>query len=174
MVGDGPCGNAGSLLGGAGLRVALSPTAMVRSEILVDHSTSPSFNNVQLSLGMSLMPGSSRLTDSDHDLIYDRFDHCERTPAGAIVDKHGCPSDFDKDGVLDGLDRCPNTPTGALVNEVGCPRTATGTACSTAWINARAHRSVRSSTPTAAPGTATQTGYSTASTIVRIRRRGQP
>ena len=122
VVGDGPCGNAGSLLAGAGLRIALSPTLMIRTEALVDHSTSPSFNNVQLSTGLSLMLGSSRLTDNDHDLVYDRFDHCPNTPAGAIVDKHGCPSDFDKDGVLDGLDRCPNTPAGAAVNEVGCPR----------------------------------------------------
>jgi hypothetical protein len=58
--------------------------------------------------------------DADGDRVYDGSDNCAGTPAGALVDKHGCPTDTDGDGVADGLDRCPDTPEGAKVNAAGC------------------------------------------------------
>ena len=66
------------------------------------------------------MIGSKPLVDSDGDRVYDRSDKCASTPAGALVDKHGCPTDTDADGVADGLDRCPGTLEGAKVNDAGC------------------------------------------------------
>ena len=42
------------------------------------------------------------------------------TPAGAVVDATGCPSDEDSDGVLDGIDQCPGTPAGREVDSAGC------------------------------------------------------
>lgn len=58
--------------------------------------------------------------DLDHDGVFDRIDRCDNTPAGAIVDKWGCPLDSDRDGVYDGLDKCPHTPPGERVNSRGC------------------------------------------------------
>jgi OOP family OmpA-OmpF porin len=37
------------------------------------------------------------------------------------VDSLGCPLDEDGDGVFDGLDQCPHTPAGARVDKYGCP-----------------------------------------------------
>jgi len=65
---------------------------------------------------------ASRRQDTDGDGVGDARDRCPRTPPGAIVDEHGCPSDADADGVFDGLDRCPDTPIGTPVDEHGCPR----------------------------------------------------
>ena len=59
--------------------------------------------------------------DSDNDGIPDSRDKCPGTPAGAAVDKDGCPLDSDKDGVPDYLDKCPGTPAGAAVDKDGCP-----------------------------------------------------
>ncbi len=59
--------------------------------------------------------------DADLDGVRDRDDLCSGTPAGAVVDTDGCPSDSDNDGVLDGLDRCPDTPADATIDASGCP-----------------------------------------------------
>jgi len=61
--------------------------------------------------------------DSDGDGIEDKKDRCPGTPAGALVDKSGCPSDADGDGVPDGIDVCPKTPPAAagFVDIHGCP-----------------------------------------------------
>ncbi len=59
--------------------------------------------------------------DSDHDGVIDSLDKCPNTPAGAKVDKNGCPLDSDHDGVIDSLDKCPNTPAGLKVDKNGCP-----------------------------------------------------
>jgi OOP family OmpA-OmpF porin len=64
--------------------------------------------------------------DSDGDGVYDGLDQCEGTPAGATVDQYGCPSDSDRDGVLDGLDKCVDTPAGAKVDAHGCPLDSDG------------------------------------------------
>jgi len=64
--------------------------------------------------------------DSDKDGVYDGIDRCPDTPAGVKVDSRGCPMDSDKDGVLDGADKCPDTPLGATVNADGCPTDSDG------------------------------------------------
>ncbi|MDI6782300.1 MAG: PorV/PorQ family protein, partial [bacterium] len=58
--------------------------------------------------------------DTDKDGVYDGLDISPDTPAGAVVDKNGCPIDTDKDGVYDGLDISPDTPAGAVVDKNGC------------------------------------------------------
>ncbi|MEP6572086.1 MAG: OmpA family protein [Gemmatimonadota bacterium] len=119
--GSGPCGSAGGVQGGAGVRLAISPTLLVRldGEYLRSQS-SRKFSNLTGSLGVSLMIGSQPLVDTDGDHVYDRSDKCPNTPLGALVDKTGCPTDADSDGIPDGLDRCPNSPKGASVDAVGC------------------------------------------------------
>lgn len=117
----GACGSSGAFLAGAGFRLALGPTVMLRVEGLGSHA-SGSVTNVGASAGLSLMLGSKPLTDADQDRVYDIDDHCPNTPLGALVDSRGCPTDTDHDGVFDGLDRCPTTPAGARVNEAGCPQ----------------------------------------------------
>jgi OOP family OmpA-OmpF porin len=42
------------------------------------------------------------------------------TPAGAVVDARGCPSDTDGDGVIDGVDQCQNSTAGVRVDAKGC------------------------------------------------------
>jgi OOP family OmpA-OmpF porin len=59
-------------------------------------------------------------SDLDGDGVGNRKDICPSTPAGAVVDKLGCPSDSDHDWVYDGIDRCPGTPPKTRVDEVGC------------------------------------------------------
>jgi outer membrane protein OmpA-like peptidoglycan-associated protein len=116
------CGSATAILGGVGGRLALSPTVMLRAEVLLSRSSSPSFSNIAISAGFSWMLASQRLADTDEDLVFDRYDRCPATPLGAIVNRNGCPSDTDGDTVLDGIDRCPNSPQGSRVDAAGCPR----------------------------------------------------
>jgi outer membrane protein OmpA-like peptidoglycan-associated protein len=118
------CGSTTALLAGLGGRYALSPTMLMRGEVLMSRSSSPSFSNLSFNLGLSWMLGSKPLNDTDGDGVYDRYDRCGGTPVGAIVDNRGCPTDTDKDGVLDGIDRCPNSPSGSTVDAVGCPKDA--------------------------------------------------
>jgi OOP family OmpA-OmpF porin len=125
VPGSGPCGKSSTLVVGGGFRAALSPVVMIRGGVDYQrNSESPGFANLVGSLGLAVMVGSKPLLDEDQDGVYDRSDKCPATPPGAIVDKHGCPSDSDGDGVLDGLDRCPNTPPGATVSAAGCPSDA--------------------------------------------------
>jgi outer membrane protein OmpA-like peptidoglycan-associated protein len=116
------CGSAMALLGGVGGRFALTPTMMLRAEVLLSRSSSPSFSNLSISAGFSWMLASQRLADTDEDLVFDRYDRCPATPLGAIVNRNGCPSDTDGDTVLDGIDRCPNSQQGATVDAAGCPK----------------------------------------------------
>ena len=60
--------------------------------------------------------------DEDGDGIEDGADACPGTPARAVIDKMGCPTDTDMDGVFDGIDQCANTPPGQMVDENGCKR----------------------------------------------------
>jgi OmpA family/Outer membrane protein beta-barrel domain/Thrombospondin type 3 repeat len=121
--GSGPCGGANMLQAGLGTRISLSPTLFMRYEVELARgsATAGSFSNVSLQGGVSLMIGSKPLIDTDGDGVYDRYDRCADTRLGALVDKHGCPSDQDSDGVPDGLDRCPSTAVGATVDVAGCP-----------------------------------------------------
>jgi OOP family OmpA-OmpF porin len=59
--------------------------------------------------------------DADGDGVENKKDRCPGTPAGALVDKSGCPYDTDRDGVPDGIDVCPKTPPAAgFVDINGC------------------------------------------------------
>ncbi|MCB0793294.1 MAG: hypothetical protein KDB88_01035 [Flavobacteriales bacterium] len=59
------------------------------------------------------------LDDEDGDGVTDMYDLCPFTPAGAAVDKNGCPLDSDGDGVPDHLDLEPTTTAGAPVDRDG-------------------------------------------------------
>ncbi|NQX93258.1 MAG: SPOR domain-containing protein [Flavobacteriales bacterium] len=48
--------------------------------------------------------------DADGDGVNDFLDECQGTPAGAVVDKKGCPVDSDGDGYADCFDEEPNSP----------------------------------------------------------------
>ena len=121
VPGSGPCGSAGAVQGGGGLRIALTPTVMMRYEATVNQSqTFLKFSNIVLQAGVGVMIGSKPLEDHDGDKVWDRSDKCPDTPPGALVNKQGCSSDSDGDGVADGLDRCPGSPDGAAVNAAGC------------------------------------------------------
>ncbi len=76
------------------------------------------------SAGLSIFTGPSGFRDADQDGIADKKDACPGTPAGAVVDAVGCPSDSDRDKVYNGLDACPNTIEGAEVDARGCPKDA--------------------------------------------------
>jgi hypothetical protein len=54
--------------------------------------------------------------DADGDGVKDTRDHCGGTPAGAPIDRHGCPRDTDDDGIADYEDievRSPHTRVNA-------------------------------------------------------------
>lgn len=57
--------------------------------------------------------------DYDKDGVVDTKDDCLGTPAGAKVDKNGCPLDDDKDGVPDYMDDENPSPKGFDVNMRG-------------------------------------------------------
>ncbi len=59
------------------------------------------------------------LGDEDDDGVIDFKDNCPFTPAGAPVEKNGCPLDSDKDGVADFKDLEPETAEGATVDSLG-------------------------------------------------------
>ena len=124
------CGTASTLLGGAGLRIGITPNALIRGDLTIARNSgrraSRSFTNVGVSLGLSYMLGSKPIPDSDGDGILENRDRCPDTPAGAQVDGTGCPSDSDADGVPDGVDRCANTAPGAEVNASGCTQDSDG------------------------------------------------
>lgn len=127
IPGSGPCGSTGVLQAGAGARIAISPKLFMRYEVTLNRSLKGlAFSNASLQAGLSMMLGSKPLVDTDGDGVYDIYDKCPNTPLGALVDKHGCPTDQDGDGVPDGLDRCPNTPEGAAVDAAGCPMDSDG------------------------------------------------
>jgi OmpA-OmpF porin, OOP family len=127
---DPPCGSSGTLLGGAGVRVGLSPVLMIRGEGLLSRNKSKeeagrariTVSNFGFNLGLSYMLGSRPIPDSDGDGIQDNRDRCADTPIGAQVDGRGCTTDSDGDGIPNGVDRCANTPTGATTDASGCTR----------------------------------------------------
>jgi outer membrane protein OmpA-like peptidoglycan-associated protein len=124
------CGSSGALVGGAGMRVGVTPLLFVRGDAMLIRNKASrsdrSLTNFGLSLGVSYMLGSKPIPDSDGDGVLENRDRCPDTPAGAQVDGTGCPSDSDADGVPDGVDRCANTPPGASVNATGCTQDSDG------------------------------------------------
>jgi OmpA-OmpF porin, OOP family len=134
VAGAPPCGSSGAFLGGAGVRIGLTPTVLIRAEGIYNRNKSKerpgvpgqSLGNFGGNLGVSLMLGSKPIPDSDADGVLDNRDKCADTPAGASVDSRGCPSDSDGDGVPDGVDRCSTTVAGAAVDERGCSRDSDG------------------------------------------------
>ncbi|MEP6686720.1 MAG: OmpA family protein [Gemmatimonadales bacterium] len=128
------CGSSTALIGGAGVRVALTPTLLVRADGLLLRNRSAERGSVKAqtlmnygaSLGLSLMLGSKPILDADGDGVLDNRDRCTDTPAGASVDGRGCPSDTDGDGVPDGVDRCTTTVAGAAVDVRGCSQDTDG------------------------------------------------
>ncbi|MBI3520863.1 MAG: OmpA family protein [Bacteroidetes bacterium] len=57
--------------------------------------------------------------DADKDGIADKNDKCPETPAGVMVDTHGCPLDRDGDGIADYLDNCADVI--GIASLKGCP-----------------------------------------------------
>ena len=73
--------------------------------------------------GQKNITATFTLTDTDNDNISDKFDLCDDTPEGLIVDQNGCAAvqrDTDEDGVNDAIDICANTPANENVDENGC------------------------------------------------------
>jgi hypothetical protein len=73
--------------------------------------------------GQKNITATFALTDTDNYNISDKFDLCDDTPEGLIVDQNGCAAvqkDTDEDGVNDAIDICPNTPANENVDENGC------------------------------------------------------
>jgi len=105
---------------GGGLRAHVRRNVSVRAEVrgLFTGFEKFSIQNVHAGIGISVAFGSD--SDRDGDGITDSFDHCPETPAGAEVDRRGCPYDDDVDGVPNGLDLCPDTPFQAQVDSKGC------------------------------------------------------
>lgn len=69
------------------------------------------------SAGLTFNFGDTK--DTDNDGVSDQRDKCPDTPAGASVDKKGCPLDRDNDGVADYMDACPDVAGKTELN--GCP-----------------------------------------------------
>ncbi|HUR96357.1 MAG TPA: OmpA family protein [Gemmatimonadales bacterium] len=128
------CGSSTALIAGAGFRIGVTPTVMVRTDgmLLRNRSAGSSLRESQTivnygaSLGVSVMLGSKPILDADGDGVLDNRDRCTDTPPGASVDGRGCPSDGDSDGVPDGVDRCPTTVAGAAVDNRGCSKDSDG------------------------------------------------
>src|SRR6266480_1587566 len=116
--------------GAIGDRMFLGDRVAVRIEGRAIYSPKTGFStgnwagHIVGSAGLSIFSGPSGFRDADQDGIADKKDACPGTPAGAVVDAVGCPSDSDRDKVYNGLDACPNTIEGAEVDARGCPKDA--------------------------------------------------
>lgn len=121
-------GSSGSLIGGAGFRIGVTPALMIRAEgeLNRNKSADKTLSNLGVNLGVSVMLGSNPIPDSDGDGIQNNRDRCPDTPSGAQVDGRGCPSDEDGDRVPNGIDRCPGSVVGATVDARGCPKDSDG------------------------------------------------
>lgn len=111
---------------GLGRRAALAARLSLRTEVRGVYAFSSALDgrgagHLLALVGLSFHPGARSAADADGDGVRDGSDACPRSPAGAIVDRRGCPMDSDGDGHLDGLDRCPNTPSGVVTDTAGCP-----------------------------------------------------
>jgi hypothetical protein len=124
MLGPTPCGRFSAAVFGGGGRIPIAPHLSVRIDASVRRRKAYDFTSYSLGAGLSWTlrrhGGSASNADADLDGVPDRLDRCPNTPAGALVDSHGCTQDHDGDGVPDGLDRCPRTPPDTPVNAVGC------------------------------------------------------
>lgn len=124
----------GGFHGGGGAKFFLSSRVAFRVEARGIYTpqtqstlTSGPATHIVGSAGLSFFQSSGAPSaDEDHDGVSDKKDECPATPAGAKVDKRGCPGDDDKDTVLNGVDSCPDTPAGATVDAKGCPHDSDG------------------------------------------------
>ena len=109
---------------GVGIRVPVNKGTLFRGETMIRSRPTYNYTAFGANFGLTWLTGASRgpaLADDDGDGVPNNQDHCPNTPHGALVDRHGCPTDFDGDGVPDGIDRCPATPKGTPVDQYGCP-----------------------------------------------------
>jgi OOP family OmpA-OmpF porin len=112
---------------GIGLKYFLTDSLALRGDLRHVFAFGDPENNFIYSAGLTYLFGSNQHPapplapkDSDKDGVIDANDACPDTPAGAPVDKVGCPLDSDRDGVPDYRDRCPNTPESLPVDQHGC------------------------------------------------------
>ncbi|MDY0211625.1 MAG: OmpA family protein [Desulfuromonadaceae bacterium] len=106
---------------GVGLKYFLSKDIALNAEVKHMLDTSGEPNSLLYQAGLVFFFGKGTQLDSDNDGVLDKDDRCPNTPAGAPVDKYGCPLDSDNDGVFDYMDKCPNTPADVSVDQYGCP-----------------------------------------------------
>jgi len=114
-----------------GAKYAITPALFVKGDVRTLHSWDNEDTDYSVGLSIGYLFGKAAGTapvepkpgDSDGDGVTDGADLCPDTPAGASVDKDGCPleADADRDGVADSRDTCPDTPEGSKVDEKGCP-----------------------------------------------------
>jgi OOP family OmpA-OmpF porin len=112
---------------GIGLKYFFTDSLALRGDLRHVFAFGDPENNFIYSAGLTYLFGnqeksSVRATpkDSDGDGVIDANDACPDTPAGAPVDRLGCPLDSDRDGVPDYRDKCPKTPKSVAVNKHGC------------------------------------------------------
>jgi OmpA-OmpF porin, OOP family len=85
----------------------------------IDYKNAGGDNDMILFHTAGLTFNMGKKHDEDKDGVTDKNDKCPATPAGAAVDKTGCPIDGDGDGVADYMDSCPQTA--GIASLGGCP-----------------------------------------------------
>lgn len=116
---------------GVGLQIWLNDWASLRTDLRVINDLDNEHTSYAAGLGLRLLLGGSKPkpepvlhlpADTDGDAVFDDFDNCPDSPAGAEVDENGCSVlvDDDQDGITNAEDACPDTSFGAKVDERGC------------------------------------------------------
>jgi len=123
---------------GVGAKYLLSRDWQLRGDVRAYNSLDEEQTDFGINLGLSYLLGTKTKavkaapvepmpkappSDRDGDGVYDSQDRCSDTPAGAAVDRDGCPLDSDGDGVHDYRDQCPATAANFKVDTKGCPQT---------------------------------------------------
>jgi hypothetical protein len=163
------CGSSGALLGGAGVRVGLTPTLLLRGEALVSRNKSDrpaplgaiTLTNFGLNLGLSFMPGSKPIpirTATGCWITGIVARHPRRRPGG----RPRLQRRQRQRRVADSLDRCPSTPPGASVDARGCTTDSDGDNIPDGIDRCPIPRPACWWTRTGAPATATATPSPTA------------
>lgn len=95
--------------GFVGLEFALGKQS--KPQMLFDNPAARVNNLLQTQIDTVKANQEAMMADADGDGVVDKFDKCPGTPAGVLVDVHGCPLDTDGDGVPDYKDKELITPT---------------------------------------------------------------